>query len=122
MREIPVDVTKVTLVATGKVAARAEYVTLSDGQRRASGKQAVNADGVPEWIVDVICDDPDTARTEVIGVRVAAHEEPNLPKWQPVRFIDLVAVPYVDQRSGRVAVSFRAAGIEQAKAAAPKAA
>ena len=121
MREIPVDVTKVTLVATGKVAARAEYVTLSDGQRRPSGAQAKSADGVPEWIVDVICDDSDSSRAEVIGVRVASHEEPVLPKWQPVRFIDLVAVPYVDHRSGRVAVSFRASGIEP-KAAASKAA
>lgn len=121
MREIPVDTSKVQFISTGKAAARAEYVELSDGSRRRSGNQAKDQDsGMPLWVVDVLVDDPDSDRAEVVGVRVASWDEPITAKWQPVKFRSLVAVPYVDRSSNRVALSFRAEGIEGQ--AAPKAA
>ena len=121
MRFIPVDTSKIQFIGTGKAAARAEYVELSDGSRRRSGNQAKDVDsGMPLWVVDVLVDDPESDRAEVVGVKVADWNEPITPKWQPVRFKNLVAVPYVDQRSNRVGLSFRADGIEGQ--AAPKAA
>jgi hypothetical protein len=119
MRTIPVDTNQITFIGTGKAAARAEYVELSDGSRRRSGNQAKDTEsGMPLWVVDVLVDDPDSDRAEVIGVKVAAWEAPVTKLGQPVRFANLVAVPYVDQRSGRVALSMRADGIEGAAPAA----
>lgn len=112
MRQIPVDTNRVMLIGTGKAAARAEYVELSDGQRRRSGNQAKDDNGMPVWVVDVLVDDPDSDRAEVVGVRVSSHDEPVTEKWKPVRFRNLVAVPYADRSTGRVALSMRADGIE----------
>ncbi|WP_433506757.1 hypothetical protein ACQP04_09870 [Pseudonocardia halophobica] len=114
MRSIPVDLSRCTLIGTGKVSARAEYVELSDGSRRASGQQATDPDtGLPLWTVDVLVDDDDARRAEVVGVTVPAAEEPACPKWRPVAFRDVTATPYVDRQSGRVAVSLRAAGMAE---------
>ena len=120
MRTIPVDTSKVQFVGTGKAAARAEYVELSDGSRKRSGNQATDDNGVPLWVVDCLVDDDEADRAEVVGVRVAAWDEPKTQKWQPVRFVNLVAVPYVDRGSSRVALSMRADGIEGQGKAAPK--
>ncbi|MFR9803200.1 hypothetical protein ACL02T_12980 [Pseudonocardia sp. RS010] len=117
MRTIPVDQNRVTLIGTGKAAARAEYVELADGQRRRSGNQAKDENGVPVWVVDVLVDDPDADRAEVVGVRVASWDEPKSDRWKPVRFVNLVAVPYADRSTGRVALSMRADGIEGVPAA-----
>ncbi len=117
MRAIPVDTTKVNFIGTGKGSARAEYVELNDGTRKRSGNQAKDeTTGLPLWVVDVLVDDDDADRAEIAGVKVSARDEPVTEKWRPVKFIGLVAVPYVDNGSGRVALSWRAEGIEhQAK-------
>ncbi|MBW0114935.1 hypothetical protein [Pseudonocardia abyssalis] len=121
MRQIPVDMNRVNLIGTGKAAARAEYVELSDGQRRRSGNQAKDeTTGMPVWVVDVLVDDPEADRAEVVGVRVSSHEEPVTEKWKPVRFRNLVAVPYADRSTGRVALSMRADGIEGSRPAENK--
>lgn len=116
MRSIPVDTSKVTFVGTGKAAARAEYVELSDGSRKRSGNQATDDNGTPVWVVDVLVDDDESDRAEVVGVKVSSHEEPRTEKWKPVKFVNLVAVPYVQQGTNRVALSMRADGIEGGKA------
>lgn len=118
MRQIPVDTTRITFIGTGKAAARSEYAELSDGSRRRTGEQAKDKDsGAPVWVVDVLVDDDEADRAEVIGVKIASWDEPKTTKWQPVRFRGLVAVPYVDSGSGRSALSFRAEGIDGAPAA-----
>lgn len=111
MRTIPVDLSRVQFIGTGKVIPKAEYVDLSDGSRRASGEQARDDAGTPLWTVDVIVDDDDARRAEAIGVTVASYDEPVTPKWQPVKFREVTATIYVDQRSGRATVSLRAEGM-----------
>ncbi|HEY2203401.1 MAG TPA: hypothetical protein VGH99_02835 [Pseudonocardia sp.] len=119
MRSIPVDVSRVIFVGTGKTALKMEYVELSDGQRRASGNQAKHPDsGLPLWTVDVLIDDDDARRAEVIGVTVASADEPVTEKWRPVRFRGLTATIYNDQSNGRATVSLKADGVEQASSAA----
>ncbi|GAA2887475.1 hypothetical protein GCM10010472_52250 [Pseudonocardia halophobica] len=112
MRTIPVDSTRAQFIGTGKAAARAQYAELSDGSRRRTGEQDKDEHGVPLWVIDVLVDDDDADRAEVIGVRVASWDEPKVDKWKPVRFINLVAVPYADRSTGRVALSMRADGID----------
>lgn len=113
MRSIPVDVSRVSFIGTGKTASRAEYVELSDGSRRASGNQAKQEEtGLPLWVVDVLVDDDTARRAEVVGVVVASYDEPVTQKWQPVRFRGLVATIYADRASGQAKVSLKAEGIE----------
>lgn len=115
MRAIPVDTGRVTFIGTGKAASRAEYVELSDGSRKRSGQQATDDNGIPLWTVDVLVDDDDSDRAEVVGVKIASRDEPRTEKWKPVRFVNLVVVPYVDRGSNRVALSMRADGIDHPK-------
>lgn len=124
MRQVPIDVTRITLVGTGKQAARQEYAELSDGSReRVPGQQAKDKiTGLPVWVVDVLVLDDEATRAEVIGVKVASNDEPRTVPLQPVKFRDLVGVLYVDQKSGRAALSFRASGVEGQPAAQAKAA
>lgn len=115
MRNIPVDLTRCNLIGTGKVSAKAEYVELSDGSRKASGQQAKDVEsGLPLWVIDVLVDDDDARRAEVVGVTVASADEPVTVKYRPVPFRGVVARTYVDRGSGRVAVSLVADGIDQA--------
>ncbi|SDG48569.1 hypothetical protein [Pseudonocardia oroxyli] len=120
MRSIPVS-PDVVLLGTGKAAAQGAYAELSNGERRRiPGEQGKNAEGVPMWTVDVLYLDPEGDRAEVCGVKVASWDQPRTDVGKPVKFVGLVAVPYVQQGTNRVALSFRAEGIEGQ--AAPKAA
>lgn len=112
MRSIPVDLSRITFIGTGKVNPKPEYAELSDGSRRATGNQAKDDAGTPLWTVDVIVDDDDARRAETVGVTVASYEEPVTPKWQPVRFREVTATIFVDRQTGRPAVSLRAEGMQ----------
>lgn len=117
MRAIPVDTTRVRFVATGKHAARAVYAELSDGSRkRVPDSHDKDDQGRPMWTVDVLVDDPDADRAEVAGVKIASYEVPETRLGEEVRFVNLVAVPYVAQGTNRVSMSYRAEGIENVKA------
>jgi hypothetical protein len=115
MRRIPVDCTRVRFLGTGKVAERAKYAELSDGtRRRVPDAQDTDERGRPIWLVDVLVDDPDAQRAEVAGVKVACFEVPTTQLGVPVEFIGLVALPYVQQGTSRVALSFTAESIKGA--------
>jgi hypothetical protein len=117
MRWIPVDVSRITFLGTGKTAPVAEYVELSSGERRRSGNQAhdLNEDGskgAPLYVVDVMVIDPDNPRAEIIGVKVASWDEPKTEIGKPVMFQNLRCMGYVQQGTNRVAYTFRADGIQ----------
>jgi len=113
MRTIPIDLSRCTLIGTGKVSQKAEYVELSDGSRKASGNQAKDPDSrLPLWVIDVLVDDEDARRAEVLGVTVPSADEPDAPKWKPVMFRNATATIYVDRASGRAQVSVKAEGVD----------
>jgi hypothetical protein len=113
MRRIPVDTTRVRFLGTGKVAERAKYAELSDGsRRRVPDAQDTDDQGRPMWVVDVIVDDPDSQRAEIASVKIAAYEVPATRLGEEVQFIGLIALPYVQQGTSRVALSFSADGLE----------
>ncbi len=115
MRAIPVDTTRIRFIATGKHAARAVYAELTDGSRkRVPDSHDQDDQGRPLWVVDVMVDDPEADRAEIAGVKIASFEVPETKLGEEVRFINLVAVPYVASGTGRVAMSWRADGIERA--------
>ena len=122
MWNLPIDASRLSLLSSGKCMPVAEYAELSDGsKRRVPGAQAKDRDtGLPLWVVDCfVDDDEEDGRAEIVGVKVAAVDKPQVQKFRSVAFVDLVASAYV--RDGRVAYTFRAAGIAPA-AIAPKAA
>jgi hypothetical protein len=117
------DTNRTTLIFSGKVIPKAFYAELSDGSRkRVPDKQATAEDGTPLWTVDVYPDDDETQRAEALPVTVASYEEPTGQKWRPIRFTNLRANVYVNQQSGRAAISLKADGIEGQKNEQPKAA
>jgi hypothetical protein len=116
MRAIPVDSSRLSLLASGKLMPKAEYAELSDGsRRRVPGAQAMHPEsGLPLWVVDCFLDDDDEeGRAEIVGVTVASREKPQVSKFRPIEFVDLVGSAYV--RDGRVAYTFRASGVVPAQ-------
>jgi hypothetical protein len=122
MRNLPIDTSRVSFISTGKCAPKAEYVTLSDGSSRRSGNQANDQLGTPLWTVDVLVDDDDAARSEVLGVTIASLDEPAVSKFKPINFRGLTAVLYRDNMSGQPRVSLKAEGIEGGQVKAVQAA
>lgn len=112
MRTLPIDSSRFSLLASGKLMPKPEYAELSDGTRkRVPGGQATDRDtGLPLWVVDCFLDDDEEeGRAEVVGVTVASVTKPEVKKFRPVEFTDLVGSAYV--RDNRVAYSFRASGL-----------
>lgn len=123
MANLPIDASKITLVATGKVRPVAVYAEDAAGNKqRVPGAQDKSDFGVPLWQVDVLLDDDDAMRAEAISVKVPSTEEPVVPKYQPVTFVALTCKPWVNGRAGnQVALSMRAESISTGNpAVAPK--
>lgn len=113
MRRIPIDTNRVRFLGTGKVAERAKYAELSDGsRRRVPDAQDTDEQGRPLWVVDCLVADDDADRAEIAGVKVASYEVPETRLGEEVRFVNLTALPYVQQGTNRVALSYAADGIE----------
>lgn len=111
MATLPLDGTKIVLIATGKVRPVAVYAEMADGSnKRVPGAQEQTDAGVPVWAVDVQLDDDDANRTEAVSVKVPSHDEPRPAKWQPVTFVGLTCKPYIPSGSRQVALSMRAEG------------
>jgi hypothetical protein len=116
MRNIPVDTTQITLLASGKLMPKPLYAVLADGSRKRVPDKQAEEEGIPLWVVDCyLDDDEEEGRAEVVGVTVGSFEKPAVKKFQPVQFEGLVARAYV--RDGRVAFSFSADRIATAPAA-----
>jgi hypothetical protein len=114
VRRIPVDQARVKFISTGKAAARAQYAELADGtRRRVPDAQDTDDQGRPGWVIDCLADDPDADRAAICSVKVYGFEVPEFKLGQEVRFVGLTALPYVQQGSNRVALSFAAEGFEQ---------
>lgn len=91
MRSAPIDTGRLQLLGTGKVAPKLDY---NDQNRR----QLVDSDtGMFVWTIDAFIDDDEAKRAEVIGITVAAAEEPVTEKFKPITGLrDVTARFYVD--------------------------
>lgn len=123
MATLPIEGSKITLIATGKVRPVAVYAELADGsKRRVPDAQEKNDAGVPLWAIDVQLDDDEATRTEAISVKVPSTEEPRPQKWAPITFTGLTCKPYIPNGSRQIALSMRAEGIATGRASKPPAA
>lgn len=113
MATLPIDASKITLIATGKVRPVAVYAEMADGsKRRVPGEQEKSDFGVPLWAVDVQLDDEEATRTEAIAVKVPSTDQPEPPKWRPVTFHGLTCKPYQANGARQIALSMRAEGMD----------
>lgn len=128
MRDLPIDASKLELIATGKVIAKPRYVEAPDGSRRKDpngGQEVDKFTGVPLWTVDCIAgsEDDNDRRVETVGVTVQSETKPEVSKFQPVQFEGLTANGYVQNGSRFVQYSFKATGVvKQAGARSTKSA
>ncbi|MCF2526607.1 plasmid replication, integration and excision activator [Yinghuangia soli] len=120
---IPVAFTDVFPV--GAYATKVEPV--SDFEASKSGQQVQARDkatGLPMWVVTVSDPDPD-ARDASVKVKIPASVAPVLPEelpglpFRPVEFDGMTVTPWVNG-SGRLAYSFRAAGLHAPTGAGSK--
>jgi hypothetical protein len=121
MRAIPVDTSKLQLIATGKIAPKPKYAKLADGtSKRVDGQQDTDDMGNGLWVIDCMVDDgadDEDGRAEIVGVTVASPDRPKVTKFAPVAFVDLVATVYRDRMTGQPKTSFKASGIKPATSA-----
>jgi hypothetical protein len=102
MRNLPIDSTALRMLATGGVQPVAVWAELSDGSRKAvPDLQEKNEHGVPLWTVEAMVPaQTDRDRAEIISVRVASHDRPNVAEFAPVVFEGLVCSVSVNKRTG----------------------
>lgn len=114
---IPVDSSKITILAMSGARPMPARVELSDGSSRVdpNGAQATHrVTGKPIFQIDcVLPADPDDpkARMLTFAVKVACDERPTVTPGLPVRFIDLAVLTYSDQQTGRATLSWSATGV-----------
>jgi hypothetical protein len=120
---LPIDANRMTLLAMSGARPAPAYAELADGSTRAvPGEQGRNADGVNLWQVDTVMPgdaDDERGRMMTATIKIAQRDRPVVTPGMPVKFAELAVTPYVDRQSGRVALSWSAAGIEAPAAVRP---
>ncbi|GAB3211235.1 hypothetical protein GCM10027294_32720 [Marinactinospora endophytica] len=109
MRSIPVDTSRMTVIAAGPV--RPKLVN------RQTGEIKVNAAGVQLWQVKVLAQ-VDEQDGEALTVSFPAQSPPQLRLGVPLRVAGLVAIPW--EANGRHGVAFSAASVEVVQAGRPE--
>lgn len=124
MRALPIDSNALTLLASGEVLPVQVWAELSDGSRRpVPDAQEKDKTGTPLWTVGVMVPPAqDGDRAELISVRVASHDRPQVQALAPVRFDGLTCRCSVNRRSGSLAQYWEAQRVHGAGARAEKAA
>jgi len=81
-------------ISMGKVAEVPNYdVEVAPGQPR---PQAVDENGVRLWVADFEVEDGGP-RSNVVGVRIAADQQPVFEKYKPVQFASLDVTVYINK-------------------------
>lgn len=115
--KLPVDGSRVLLVATGKVHRVPVWDQNAKQMVRDSHARDVDT-GFLLWSIDVVPDDGDeNTRSEAVGVRVPVMGDsaPMVPRWQPILFEGL-EVAVRGNRQGGFNAYWSATGIASAPA------
>ena len=76
------------------------------------------ATGLPVWNVQVVDADPEVkGQAKTVTIKVCAQHQPVLPDanglpFVQVEFTGMTVTPYVDSKTGRLAYSYRADGVQ----------
>ena len=111
----PIDTNQMQAVATGHAQTMERWEDGPDG-RRSSGEPLIDeATGAPVRIYDVMLPTGRDGRHELHGVRIIAHECPELAPYSQVELVGLVAKVRQARNGGKgVDVSFNAEAIRPA--------
>lgn len=117
MPAFPIDSNRIALIAMSGARPAPARAELSDGSSRViPGQQAVHkVSGLPVWQIDFVIPgdaDDERGRMYTATAKVAAAARPAVTPGMPVRFSNLAVLAYVDQGSGRAALSWSADGVE----------
>jgi hypothetical protein len=121
--DLPIDTSKFRPIALSGARPGAAFAELADGTSRfVPGQQGVDRDsGLPAWEIDcaVAADaDDERGRATNFTVKLASQHAPQVTPLQPITFVDLVARPAVNKKTGQVVCYWSAAGVASAVAPA----
>lgn len=103
MRNLPIDVHALRLLATGEVSPVPVWAELSDGSRRpVPDVQDKDESGTPLWNVGALVPPAEGERAELVSVRIAAYDPPQVQEFAPVRFDGLVCRVGVNRRTNQL--------------------
>ena len=121
MPAIPVASDKLTVIAMSGCRPAPARATLADGSSRViPGEQAMHkVSGLPLYQLDCVIpgDGTEQGRMLTFTAKVASATRPEVTPGLPVEFVNLQVLAYVDQGSGRAALSWSADGAKTASAA-----
>ncbi|MEJ2866106.1 hypothetical protein [Actinomycetospora flava] len=107
--ELPVDVDRLVIVASGQVEPVRPWVDGPDGKRRPGEHQEQDENGVPLWTVHGMIATGD--RPTLVATRVPSRTQPEVVAFAPLSFERLVCTARVNRTSGQLALYWSAAGI-----------
>jgi hypothetical protein len=114
IREVPVDMERIELVASGHVVPVPVWAEMPDGSRRLmEGEQAKDEQtGELLWNVDVFGESGQEGqeRAEVVSVQVRSPHQPVVKRFSPIKFRDL-AVRFSKGRDGNLKNYWAASGV-----------
>jgi hypothetical protein len=116
MAGLPIDGSRLALIAMSAARPGASFAELADGSTRfVPGQQGVDRDtGLPVWEVDAVAPaatDDDRGRMTTLTVKIASQHQPQVQLAQPVTFTDLEVRPAVGKRDGKLALYWSASGV-----------
>ena len=127
MADLPIDTTKFRPIAMSTARPGAAFAEMADGKSVfVPKKQGVDRDtGLPTWEIDCVvpADEGDEyARMTPFTVKIAAQYAPQVQLAQPITFVDLVARPAVNKKTGQSVCYWTASGVVAAAKFGEKAA
>ena len=116
MAGLPIDTSRLQLIAMSGARPGAAFAELSDGTMRfVPGQQGTDRDtGLPTWEIDAVApaaSDDERARMTTLTVKIAAQHAPQVTPGTPVQFVDLEVRPAVGKRDGKLALYWQASGV-----------
>jgi len=116
---LPIDTNKFRPLALSGARPGAAFAELADGTMRfVPGQQGTDRDtGLPTWEIDcaVAADaDDERGRATNFTVKIVAQHAPQVTPLQPITFVDLVARPAVNKKTGQPVCYWSAAGVAPA--------
>lgn len=115
IRELPVDTSRIELIATGHINAVQEWIDDGTGGRKPSENQSRDeATGELLWQVDALGESgrDGEERAEIVSVQVTAPYQPVVAKYTSIVFLNLV-VRFTKARDGNLRNYWSASGIKE---------
>lgn len=114
--DLPIDTAKFRPIAMSGARPGPAFAELADGSTRfVPGQQGTDRDtGLPVWEIDCAVAaeaDDQRGRMTTLTVKIVAQSQPQVTPLQPIVFVDLVARPAVNKKTGQAVCYWSASGV-----------